>query len=57
MSSEIFSAGVICLAGTAFVGFFLSLAVFYGFFSFGNIEQWDCYASMDKDVLVPWDPN
>ena len=48
-----------CLVGTLAVlilmAYAVSLPVFYGMFSFGDIEDWECYASQDRDDNETWD--
>ena len=37
------------------VAYVITLAVFYGMFTFGGYEKWGCYASQDSDINEPWD--
>ena len=43
------------VAALAVIAYLLCFPVFYGIFSFGDHESWDCYATQDKEVLLPWD--
>ena len=46
--------GAITIGCLAFA-YLISLPVFYGLFSFKqDWDNWDCYASQDHDILVPW---
>ena len=43
------------LAVILLLSYIISLPVFYGIFSFGDIESWQCYAAQDHSANVPWD--
>ena len=50
------SAGIIGITtGCLALAYIISLPVFYGLFSFKkDWDNWECYASQDHDILVPW---
>ena len=35
-------------------GYFFSLPVFFGIFSYNGIDEWECWASNDSTIYSPW---